>query len=122
MSYPDEDTREKRISAAVETCVNGLEGMSFGDMFDVWGLVLHKVFGASMSHLMNTEQLRLLRDLHHKLINGAPASEDLVKAARAVVAARHSGGEWEELKDAIGELEGLVGRATLTTRTEGNRE
>ena len=107
MSTPPD--RETQIAAAA-AAAKAMEGLSFGDMFDVWDLVLHETFGASMSHLMNTEQLRLLRDLHHTLISKAPASEDLVRVARAVVAARHSGDGWDRLKDAIGELEDLVGR------------
>ncbi len=57
------------------------------------------------------EILRLLRQVHAVAVERAPAGDPLlIAAARKVVAARYSGGEWEELKNAIGELEDLVGR------------
>lgn len=79
---------EKRMGAAVEAGALAFQGLSFSEMLDCVELVLHRFFGASLYHLVNVEQLRLLRQLHARLVDGAPASADLIAAAKAVAAAR----------------------------------
>lgn len=49
-------------------------------------------------------------DLHAELLNAAIRRiEQLTEAGRAIVAARYSHGEWQELSDAIGHMTDIVG-------------
>jgi len=54
-----------------------------------------------------------IEEIHAAVVKGAPADEKLRKAARAVVDARYYHGDdsWEKLKNAIGELQDIVGRS-----------
>jgi hypothetical protein len=55
----------------------------------------------------------MIAEIHATIVKGAPADEKLRAAARAVVDARYYGGQdgWDVLKEAIGQLEDLVGRS-----------
>jgi len=70
-------------------------------------------------------QLRLLRDIHRVTVEHAPASDDLVRAAREVVAAlkaaRYSGEVWDRVKNAIGALEDLIGPEPAVTDAQNQR-
>ena len=61
---------------------------------------------------MNPEIEKQIAEIHAAVVNGIPANEQLVKAAKAVVDARYYNGDdgWDRLKNAIGELETIVGR------------
>jgi len=115
---------QARSSEALKGCVAALLGLSFIDTFDVWDIVLQEMFGASMAHMTHTEQLRLLRDIHRVTVEHAPASDDLVRAAREVVAlkaARHRGEVWDRVKNAIGALEDLIGPEPAVTDAQNQR-
>jgi hypothetical protein len=99
-----------RDEALADAIVEAGKGLAFGDFIDGLDLALHRLFAASMTHLVNLEQLRLLRDVHAVTVGKAPASDNLVRAARDVVLARYAQGDWSILRDAIGVLEDLVGR------------
>jgi len=102
---------DDRTEATAQEVAAACAGQAFGEMIDALDLALHRMFGASMTHLINLEQLRLLRDIHAIVVGKAPpASADLVAAARAVVEVRHSRAGWDMLSAAIGRLEDLVGR------------
>lgn len=60
---------------------------------------------------MSAKSDKQIDEIHAAIVRGAPANDTLVKAARAVVDARHYQGEdgWDRLKNAICDLEGLVG-------------
>ena len=64
-----------------------------------------------MTMTKNIEQK--ISEIHATVVKGAPADEKLRKVARAVVDARYYSGDdgWDVLKEAICELEGLVGRS-----------
>ncbi len=74
-----------------------------------------ETFGTSLAAMVQSEQLRLLQEVHEAVVGKAPGIADmtaasvtaarLVAAARRVVEARYrQGGEWEELSEAIREL------------------
>lgn len=62
---------------------------------------------------MNNETEKKIAEIHATVVLGMPSDEKLRRAARAVVDARHYGGDdgWDLLKNAIGELEDIVGRS-----------
>lgn len=62
---------------------------------------------------MTKEHEKQIAEIHATIVKGAPADDKLRKAARAVVDARHYHGDdgWDRLKNAICELEGIVGRS-----------
>ncbi len=55
----------------------------------------------------------MIQEIHATIVKGAPADDKLRAAARAVVDARYYNGDdgWHVLKEAIGQLEALVGRS-----------
>lgn len=59
---------------------------------------------------MSPQTRQKIDEIHATIVKGAPANDALMKAARAVVDARHYNGDdgWDVLKNAIAELEGLV--------------
>jgi len=62
---------------------------------------------------MTDETKKQIEEIHALIVRGEITLNDkLNKAARAVVDARHYHGDdgWDRLKNAIGELEDLVGR------------
>jgi len=61
---------------------------------------------------MNAKLVSKINEIHAVVVNGSPSNDELVRRARAVVDARHYNGDdgWDKLKNAISELEGLVGR------------
>lgn len=62
---------------------------------------------------MTKETEQQISEIHATIVKGAPANDQLRKAARAVVDARYYSGEdgWDRLKNAIGDLEDFVGRS-----------
>jgi hypothetical protein len=62
---------------------------------------------------MTKETEKQIAEIHTTIVKGAPADDALRRAARAVVDARHYLGDdgWDKLKNAIGQLEEMVGRS-----------
>ena len=61
---------------------------------------------------MNKTTETQIAEIHATVVRGMPSDEKLRRVARAVVDARYYGGDdgWDVLKNAIAELECIVGR------------
>ena len=63
---------------------------------------------AGRVHYLNGGSNREIQEIHAVVVKGAPAADELVSAARAVVRARYKNG-WDDLNQAIAALANLVG-------------